>query len=120
LDGWRGQLAPYRGHLVTTYHRSWVYFMTRFGLKEFGTIEPKPGIPPSPGHVNNLEREMKADHVNVMLVEDFRSHRYPDIIARATGSKAVYVPLAVEGEPGVSNYFQLFDTIVGSLAAALK
>jgi ABC-type Zn uptake system ZnuABC Zn-binding protein ZnuA len=116
LAGWQAQLASARGQSVTTYHRSWVYFMSRFGLKEYGTIEPKPGIPPSPGHVNNLKREMAADHVKVMLVEDFRSHRYPDMIAKSTGAKAVYVPLAVEGEPGITDYFKLFDTIVGRVA----
>jgi zinc/manganese transport system substrate-binding protein len=120
LNQWKAALAPYRGSLVTTFHRSWVYFMSRFGLKEYGTIEPKPGLPPSPGHVNNLIREMKNDKVRVMLIEDFRSHRFPDLIAQQTGAKAAYVPLAVEGEPGVDTYFKLFDTIVGRLAAALK
>jgi zinc/manganese transport system substrate-binding protein len=120
LKEWRERLAPYRGALVTTYHRSWVYFMARFGLKEFGTVEPKPGVPPSPGHVQNLIREMRNDHVTAILVEDFRSHRFPDMVAAATGARAAYVPLAVEGEQGVDTYFKLFDTIVGRLAAALK
>jgi zinc/manganese transport system substrate-binding protein len=120
LDGWRKQLAPFKGREITTYHRSWVYFMSRFGLKEFGTIEPKPGIQPSQGHVNDLVKEMKAANVKAMLIENFRSHRFPDLIASQTGAKAVYVPLAVGAEPGVDTYFQLFDAIVGRLAAALK
>ena len=37
-----------------------------------------------------------------------------------SGAKAVYVPLAVNGEPSVESYFKLFDTIVGRLAAAMK
>lgn len=120
LAGWEAELAPHRGSLVTTYHRSWVYFMTRFGLKEFGTIEPKPGIQPSAGHVNDLVREMKADKVKAMLIENFRSHRFPDLIAQQTGAKAVYVPLAVGADPAATDYFKLFDVIVGRLAAALK
>jgi len=70
--------------------------------------------------VPQLLQEMKADKVRVMLVEDFRSHRFPDLIAQQTGAKAVYVPLAVDAEPGVDNYFKLFDTIVGRMAAAFK
>lgn len=120
LTDWKKQLAPFKGALVTTYHRSWVYFMSRFGLKEFGTIEPKPGIPPSQGHVNDLVRGMKESKVPVMLIENFRSRRYPDLIASQTGAKAVYVPLAVGAEPGADTYFKLFDTIVGRMAAALK
>jgi zinc/manganese transport system substrate-binding protein len=120
LAGWSAMLAPHRGSLITTYHRSWVYFMSRFGLKEFGTIEPKPGIQPSAGHVNDLTREMKADKVKAMLIENFRSHRFPDLIAQQTGAKAVYVPLAVGADPEATDYFRLFDVIVGRLAAALK
>jgi zinc/manganese transport system substrate-binding protein len=120
LAGWKKQLAPFKGAFVTTYHRSWVYFMSRFGLKEFGTIEPKPGIPPSQGHVNDLVKGMKESKVPAMLIENFRSHRYPDLVASQTGAKAVYVPLAVDAEPDVDSYFKLFDTIVGRLAIALK
>lgn len=120
LAKWQADLAPYKGSLVTTYHRSWVYFMSRFGLKEFGTIEPKPGVPPSAGHVNDLVREMKADKVKAMLVENFRAHRYPDLIAQQTGSKAVYVPLAVGAEPGADDYIKMFDLIVSRLSAAFK
>ncbi len=120
LARWTKELAPYKGSLITTYHRSWVYFMSRFGFKEFGTIEPKPGIQPSQGHVNELVKEMKTDKVRVMVVEDFRSHRYPDLIATQTGSKAVYVPLNVGADPAADTYFHLFDVIVGRLAAAFK
>jgi zinc/manganese transport system substrate-binding protein len=120
LADWKKQLAPFKGAQVTTYHRSWVYFMSRFGLREFGTIEPKPGIPPSQGHVNDLVRGMKESKVPVILVENFRSHRYPDLIASQTGAKAVYVPLAVDAEQGIDTYFKLFDAIVGRMAAAFK
>ena len=120
LTKWRAEMAPFKGNLITTFHRSWVYFVTRFGLKEFGTIEPKPGIQPSQGHVNELIREMKADKVRAMLVEEFRSHRFPDLIQQQTGAKAVYVPIAVGADPEATDYIKLFDVIVGRLAGAYK
>jgi ABC-type Zn uptake system ZnuABC Zn-binding protein ZnuA len=94
--------------------------MARFGLKEYGTIEPKPGVAPSPGHLNTLIRQMKADGVRVALLENFRSHRFPDLIAQQTGAQAVYVPVSVEGEAGIDGYLKLFDTIVQRLATAMK
>jgi ABC-type Zn uptake system ZnuABC Zn-binding protein ZnuA len=120
LSRWSEALAPWKGTEITVYHRSWVYFMARFGLKEFGTIEPRPGIPPSPGHINDLVRTMKSDRIRVILCENFRSRRFPDTVSQQTGAKAVYVPVSVEGEPAVDNYLKLFDTIVERLAAALK
>lgn len=120
LNRWRGMLAPYRGAPVVVYHRSWPYFLARFGLSEIGSIEPKPGIPPSPGHVNDLVREMKRAGVRVMLMENFRARRFPDLIEKQTGARAVFVPGAVEAEPGVDSYIRLFDVIVSRLAAAFK
>ena len=47
---WDSQMAPYKGLKIVTYHRSWPNFADRFGLDVVGYVEPRPGIPPSPGH----------------------------------------------------------------------
>jgi zinc/manganese transport system substrate-binding protein len=41
------ELAPFKGQSVVGYHQELVYFLNRFGLTDFGHLEPKPGIPPS-------------------------------------------------------------------------
>jgi ABC-type Zn uptake system ZnuABC Zn-binding protein ZnuA len=120
LEGWRKTLAPYRGAKIVTYHRSWVYFMERFGLKEFAPIEPKPGIAPSPGHIAELVRAMKAEGVRVILTESFRSPRFPNLISQQTGAKVASVPGAVEAEPGITDYLQFIGAIVDRVAAALR
>jgi zinc/manganese transport system substrate-binding protein len=120
LDDWRKQLAPFKGTQLVVYHKTWVYFMSRFGLKEFSAIEPKPGIQPSQGHVNGLIAEMKSRGIKAVMAENFRSHRFPDLISSQTGAKVVYVPVAVDAEPGVDTYVKLFDTIVSRVAGALK
>jgi len=38
---------------VITYHNSWPNFAQAFGLDIVNHVEPKPGIPPSPGHVQD-------------------------------------------------------------------
>src|SRR5882762_6862815 len=50
LERWEKQMAPYKGASIVTYHKNFVYFANRFGLKLFGNVEPKPGIPPTPRH----------------------------------------------------------------------
>src|SRR5436309_10447112 len=44
LKKWQEQLEPYNGASIVPYHRNFIYFADRFGLKLFGTVEPKPGI----------------------------------------------------------------------------
>src|SRR5437867_10648863 len=52
LATWEKEMPPYKGTSVVTYHKNFVYFADRFGLKLFGTVEPKPGIPPSPHYLS--------------------------------------------------------------------
>jgi ABC-type Zn uptake system ZnuABC Zn-binding protein ZnuA len=120
LARWQAALAPYRGREVVVYHKTWAYFMDRFGFKEAAAIEPRPGLAPSPGHVNDLVNKMKAEGIHTVLVESFRSDRFPNLIVEKTGAKVAKVPIAVDAEPGVDTYFKLFDTIVSRFAAALK
>ncbi len=120
LEKWQKALAGLKGQSIVVYHRNWIYFTKRFGLVEFSAIEPKPGVPPSPGYVQGLIRLMKAHTVRIVLCETFRSHQYPDMIAAQTGARAVFVPLAVGGEAAATDYFALFDVITSRLASGAR
>lgn len=119
IDEWKKELAPYKGRKVVTYHESAVYFLRRFDLKPFGTIEPKPGIPPSASHVSSLIREMKDEKNLAVAVESIYSKRFPDMITRETGVKYVMVPYSV-GSMGTKSYIGLIDSWVDKYKEALK
>src|SRR5574341_1384878 len=78
------------GIKVVTYHRSWSYFARAFGLEVVNFVEPRPGIPPSPNHVQDLVAQMKQGGVRLLMMEAFFDPRLPEKISRETG-----VPLAV-------------------------
>jgi zinc/manganese transport system substrate-binding protein len=118
LNRWHQILAPYKGTLVVVYHKSLPYFLQRFGLQELATVEPKPGIPPSPGYLREVIARMKNAGCKVILIEHFRPRRFPDAIARETGAKVVVLPAAV-GAEGTTDYFSMIDAMVNRIAAAL-
>ncbi len=120
LPRWKQAMAPLKGQSIVVFHRTWVYFASRFGLKEFGALEPKPGVPPSPGHVQSLIRAMNAENVRIILCETFRDKRYPTMIAQQTGARAVYVPVAVGAEASADGYIGLFDVITARLAGPAR
>lgn len=120
LGRWHAELVPFKGHGVVIFHKTWAYFLARFGLHDAGNIEPKPGFPPTPGHVNELIEHMKAEHANVVLCETFRSQRFPNLIRERTGAKVVYVPIAVGAVPEASSYVRMFDVLVSRLAAGMR
>ena len=113
-------IAPYRGTKVVTYHRSLTYFCQRFGLQEVDTVEPKPGIPPSPSHITELIAEMKGQGVKLILMEPWHEHRTPDLIAEQTGAKVVELPVQVGSAPDAEDYPSLCKAVVSRVRAALR
>ncbi len=118
LGGWLGKMLPLRGMPMVTYHRNWVYFQQLFGLIDAGTIEPKPGIPPSAKHVAELVDQMKIRQVKLLLAANYFDAQKVRTVAKRVGAAAIIVPLYVGGAPGTTDYFQLVDYWVDHLMAA--
>ncbi|MCF6157505.1 MAG: zinc ABC transporter substrate-binding protein [wastewater metagenome] len=120
LSEWQKILEPFQGTKIVTYHKTFPYFAKRFHFNVVGTLEPKPGIPPSPAHLNTLIPMMQKEDVKLILIENFRERKIPEFAASRTNAKVVIVPIMVEGEKGTDNYIALFDYIINEIASALK
>ena len=116
---WEKDLAPAKGGKFVSYHEHWVYFAKRFGLVYFGTIELRPGIDPTPKHIENLVASMKAEHVSVVAREPQFPEKVPALIARQTGAKLVKLPIMPGGVPNTETYIKMMDYIVHSMAENL-
>jgi ABC-type Zn uptake system ZnuABC Zn-binding protein ZnuA len=117
---WKAALAPYRGTKVVTYHRSWPNFAEAFGLDVIAYVEPKPGVPPSPGHTLMVMQEIKRQKVPLILVEPYFDLKTPNAIARDTGAKVLVLPPSVGGVKQASDYIRLFDYDINLLVSSLK
>jgi ABC-type Zn uptake system ZnuABC Zn-binding protein ZnuA len=117
---WDAAMAPYHGRKVVTYHRSWPNFAKRFGLDVVGYVEPRPGIPPSPGHTVELIGMMKRQNVKVILVEPYFDLKTPNAVARDTGAQVLVMTPSVGGEKEITDYFKLFDYDMGLLTRAFQ
>lgn len=120
ISEWETELQPYKGTEVVSYHKLWSYFLDWAGLKLAGTIEPKPGIPPSPSHVADLIKRIEALDVKLVIAANYYPQKTPQIIAQKTGATFVALPAMVEGREGINTYFELFDALVGEITSALK
>ncbi len=120
LGGWLGRLAPVRGMKVVTYHKDYSYFARRFGIEVAAYVEPKPGISPSPKHLEEITALLSKGDVGVIVSRPFLEHRSTDLLNERTGVPTLTLPLEVGGAPGVEDYFGLFDFVTGELARALS
>jgi zinc/manganese transport system substrate-binding protein len=112
---WEEQMKPLRGLKVVTYHRSFPNLAKHFGLNVIGYVEPRPGIPPTPGHTIDVIQTMKREGAKLILVEPYFDLKTPESIAHSTGGKVLVLPPSVGGVPEATDYFKLFDYDIGLL-----
>jgi len=120
LKEWQEMLEPFRGTKVVTYHRTYPYFLRRFNLNVVNTLEPKPGIAPSPHHINELIPMMKREGVKLILIEPYRERRTPELVANKTGAKVMILPIMPGGRKETEGYISLFDYNIKKIVLALK
>ncbi|MBI4064347.1 MAG: zinc ABC transporter substrate-binding protein [Elusimicrobia bacterium] len=108
-----------KGIKVVTYHNSWPNFAGRFGLNVVNFIEPKPGIPAAPAHVQALIQQIKSEKITLLLIEPYFDDKLPKKIAKETGAKLLIFLPSVGAKEGVKTYFDLFDYNLNLLKEAL-
>jgi len=118
LGGWLKQAMPFRGKEVACYHKEWDYFSRQYGLPCFDYIEPKPGIPPTPGHVLEIINAMRDRHVQVLFSTNYYDRSQVLEVAQRTGAKAVIVPSNTGGQAGIETYFDLMNLWITELVRA--
>ena len=109
-------MSGLKGKPIITFHKSWVYFADRYGIKVVGQVEPKPGIPPTPSHNAELISDIKKSNVKIILMENYYSDNAPNQLAQSTGAKVIKVANSVYGQPGINSYIQMMDSIINSLS----
>ena len=121
MDRWTKLMEPVRGGKVVVYHPDFIYLLTRFGLVQVGTLEDRPGIPPSPQHLVQIIRQMKAEQVKVILVEPWNDLKLAErVAAEVGGAKALVMANSVGAVKGADNYIAAIDYNLKTLAQVLK
>jgi zinc/manganese transport system substrate-binding protein len=118
LARWDQRIAPLKGMQIVTHHRSYVYLDDWAGLEEVGSLEPKPGIEPSTGHLSELLDQIKTKHVKAIVRAVYESDRASQWLAGRTHIKAIVIPHTVGAVPGTDDLFGLFDTVTARLVEA--
>jgi len=115
---WQAEAKGLKGVKFISYHEEWEYFAERFGMKVFDTIELKPGIDPTPRHIEQLITGMKAEHVPIVVREPQFPEKVPALIARQTGATLLKLPIMPGGVPHTDTYIEMMDFIVHTMVSA--
>jgi zinc/manganese transport system substrate-binding protein len=117
---WKELAAPLENVPVVVYHRDFSYFISWAGMRETGSLEPKPGIPPTPAHLAELVDRMKRDPAKAIVYSPYNNPRPAEFLAQRTSIPAVMLPFTVGGSERAKDLFGLFDDTIAQLLAVAK
>lgn len=117
---WEKEAAPLRGVPVLVHHSSFVYLSHWLGMKEVGTLEPKPGVEPSSGHLTGLLAQQQATPARMVLRTAYNHDGPSQWMAGKAGIPAVLLPYTVGGTAEAKDLFGLFDDILQRLLKGLR
>lgn len=118
LPGWYEQLSEARTKSIILYHSHWNYFTHWQHLKVVGEIENRPGITPSPRHVQSVI-EKGRDLDGVMIVAAQWDHQdVAEDVAERIGTSLAVLPGYSGAQKGTDNYFDFIDRLCTRMAEA--
>lgn len=118
LPGWNEKLAEARTRSIILYHSHWNYFTHWQNLKVVDEIENRPGITPSPRHVQSIiEKGRNLD--DVMIIAAQWDHQdVAEEVAHRIGTSLAVLPGYSGAQDGTDNYFDFIDRLCSRVAEA--
>jgi zinc/manganese transport system substrate-binding protein len=115
---WVREAAPLKRKKLVSYHPDFIYFTERFGMINFGTIEIRAGIDPTPGHIAELREAMRQNNVDFVVREMHYPAGLAHSLAQQTGAKLVELPAMSGGMPETKDYISFIDYNVKTMVKA--
>ena len=109
LQSWKEDYSDLYGQKVIFYHNTWPYFTNRFGLDVVQFVEPKPGIMPTPSHMERLISIIMEDNIKVVAMEPYFSDKVPNFLSDKTGVTVVRMAQSVGAQLPAKSYVEMIN-----------
>ena len=117
---WQAEAAPLKGLTMVVYHENMAYLNAWLGMREVGSLEPKPGVPPTAAHLAELVGRMQTAPAKVIVYMAYNSPQAAEFLSARTKIPAVMLPFTVGGTDKAKDLFGLFDDTIARLLAVAK
>jgi zinc/manganese transport system substrate-binding protein len=117
---WEKEGALLKAVPVLVHHSSFSYLAHWLGFKVVGSLEPKPGIEPSSGHLTALLNQQQITPARMVLRAAYNQDGPSQWISGKTGMPALMLPYTVGGSPEAKDLVSLFDDTLLRLLKGLR
>ena len=113
---WESAKASLAGHSVVVQHKSFSYLLKFLGIDVLASIEEKPGIPPSAGHLAEIVSIIKQNPPLAIIRTPFDTKASSNWVAKKTGVRLITLPYTVGGLPETTDLFKIYDQSIELLS----
>jgi zinc/manganese transport system substrate-binding protein len=106
---------PTKGRRFFAYHKLFEYLAADFGFTITAYVEPKPGIPPSAGHIERLIGTIRESRPNGIMTTPIYGRKEVEFLALKTGARGIVIPHDVGATPGSKDWFTFMDQALSAL-----
>lgn len=117
---WERRAAPLRGKRVAAQHTTFGYLWRWLGIEQIADLEPRPGMPPTPGHLQRLLSGLRGAPPAAIVVAGYQDPRPGRWLAQQLGGSVplLILPSTVATEAAEAELADWFDGLLRELLAA--
>jgi zinc/manganese transport system substrate-binding protein len=87
-------------------------------MKEIMNLEPKPGMPPTAGHLAELLSTLQSQPADTIIRMAYNDPKAPQWLSERTKIPVAELPFTVGGTSEAKDLFSLFDDTIARLRKA--
>lgn len=112
IQKWEQQAASLKNMAIVVHHTNAAYLIDWLGLKQVATLEPKPGLPPTASHLEDVLQKIKNQNVKFITRAPYENEQASQWVSEKTNIPMIVLPYTVDGD---ENLFSLFDQTIALL-----
>lgn len=118
LAGWAPRAAALRGSAVAAQHGTFAYLWAWLGVRQVADLEPKPGLAPTPGHLQRLLEQLRPQPPAAIVVAGYQDPRAARWLAQQLGGQVPVrqLPATVDDPETPDALGRWFDQLLDALA----
>lgn len=121
IADWERRAVPLRGREVVAQHSSFAYLWHWLGMKQVADLEPRPGMAPTPGHLQALLTQLRPHPPHVVVVSSYQDPRSGRWLVGQLGNLPLLVlPATVMDANNPDALGQWFDQLLDTLLKTVE
>lgn len=115
---WEAKAKPLAGRKVVVQHTAFSYVWQWLGLQQVADLEPKPGLPPTPGHLRHVLQQVRNDRPMAVVQSLYQDPQGGQWLVGQIGVPLLVLPSTVTADAPAQTLAGLYDTLLDELLRA--